>query len=55
VHVTLDTTDAVELEQLLDFLARWMKAEHTCLASSRARFLGADHLGFEAREQGQSR
>jgi hypothetical protein len=34
MHVTLDMTDAMELEQLLDFLARWMKAEHDCLAPS---------------------
>ena len=37
----------MELEQLLDFLARWMKAEHACLAPSLARFLGTDRLGFE--------
>jgi hypothetical protein len=42
MHVTLDMTDAMELEQLLDFLARWMKAEHDRLA----RFLGTDRLGF---------
>jgi hypothetical protein len=50
--VTLDMTDAMELEQLLDFLARWMKAEHTCLVPSLARFLGTDHLGFEAKGAG---
>jgi len=52
VHVNLDMTDAMELEQLLDFLARWMKAEHDCLAPSLARFLGTDHLGFEVRNSG---
>lgn len=52
MHVNLDMTDAMELEQLLDFLARWMKAEHDCLAPSLARFLGTDHLGFEVRNSG---
>jgi len=52
VIVTLDMTDAMELEQLLDFLARWMKAEHDCLASSLSRFLGTDRLGFEVKGAG---
>ena len=52
MHVNLDMTDAMELEQLLDFLARWMKAEHDCLAPSLARFLGTDHLGFEVEFEG---
>jgi hypothetical protein len=52
VHVTLDMTDAMELKQLLDFLARWMKAEHACLAPSLARFLGTDRLGFEVKGAG---
>ena len=42
----------MELEQLLDFLARWMKAEHACLAPSLARFLGTDRLGFEVNGAG---
>jgi hypothetical protein len=52
VHVNLDMADAMELEQLLDFLARWMKAEHDCLAPSLARFLGTGPLGFEVKNSG---
>jgi len=52
VHVNLDMTDAMELEQLLDFLARWMRSEHDCLAPSLARFLGTDRLGFEVKGAG---
>ena len=52
MHVNLDMTDAMELEQLLDFLARWMKAEHDCLAPSLARFLGTNRLGFEVKGAG---
>jgi hypothetical protein len=52
VHVTLNMTDAMELEQLLDFLACWMKSEHGCLAPSLARFLGTDHLGLEVKSTG---
>jgi hypothetical protein len=42
MQVTLDMSDAMELEQLLEFLAGWMKAEHDCLAPSLARYLGVD-------------
>ena len=42
MHVTLDMADAMELEQLLDFLADWMNADRDCLASSLARFLGTE-------------
>jgi len=52
LQVTLDMTDAMELEQLLGFLARWMKAENDCLAPSLARFLGTDRLGFEVKNSG---
>jgi hypothetical protein len=52
MQVTLDMTDAMELEQLLDFLASWMKSEHDYLAPSLARFLGADRLGFEVKGAG---
>jgi hypothetical protein len=52
MHVNLDMTDAMELEQLLDFLARWMRSEHDCLAPSLARFLGTDRLAFEAKGAG---
>jgi hypothetical protein len=40
MHVSVDMSDAMELEQLLEFLAGWMKAEHDCLAPSLARYLG---------------
>ncbi len=52
MHVTLDMADAMELEQLLDFLACWIKAEHACLAPSLARFLGTDRLGSEMTDTG---
>jgi hypothetical protein len=52
VHVTLNMTDAMELEQLMDLLARWMKAEHDAVAPSLARFLGTDRLGYEVRGAG---
>lgn len=52
MHVTLDMADASELEQLLDLLARWMKAEHACLTPSLARYLGTDRLGFEVKGAG---
>jgi hypothetical protein len=42
MRVTLDMADAMELEQLLDFIARWMKADHDYLAPSLARFLGIE-------------
>jgi hypothetical protein len=42
MQVTLDMTDAMELEQMLDFLARWMKSDHDYLAPSLARFLGVE-------------
>lgn len=38
----LDMTDAMELEQLLDFLARWMKTDHDYLAASLTHFLGVN-------------
>jgi hypothetical protein len=40
MQVTLDMADAMELEQLLDFLAGWMKSDHDYLAVSLTRFLG---------------
>ena len=42
MQVTLDMTDAMELEQFLDFIARWMKSDHDYLAPSLARFLGVE-------------
>jgi hypothetical protein len=35
-------TDAMELEQLLGFRTRWMKADRDYLAPSLARFLGVE-------------
>lgn len=46
MKVTLDMTDAMELEQLLDFVARWMKFDHDYLAPSLARFLGIEVEGY---------
>jgi hypothetical protein len=37
MQVTLDMADAMELEQLPGFLARWMKSDQDYLASSLAR------------------
>jgi hypothetical protein len=45
MQVTLDMSDAMELEQLLGSLAGWMKAEHDYLAPSLARYLGVDVEG----------
>ena len=42
MRVTLNMTDAMELEQLLGFLAGWMKADRGCLAPSLARYLAVD-------------
>jgi len=52
MHVTINLADAMELEQLLDLLACWMKAEQDCLAPSLARFLGTGLLGFEVKNSG---
>jgi hypothetical protein len=37
----------MELEQLLDFLAGWMKADRDYLAPSLARFLGTETAGMD--------
>lgn len=42
MHVTLNMDDAMEHEQLLDFLADWMKSDHDYLAPSLTRFLGVE-------------
>lgn len=46
MQVTLDMTDAMELEQLLDFVARWMKFDHEHLVPSLARFLSIEVKGW---------
>ncbi len=46
MRVSLDMTDAMELEQLLEFLARWMKSDRDYLAPSLARFLGVEAEGM---------
>jgi hypothetical protein len=45
VQVPLDMSDAMELEQLLGFLAAWMKFDHDYLAPSLARYLGVEVEG----------
>ena len=45
MQVSLDMTDAMELEQLLGFLAGWMKSDRDYLAPSLARYLGIDVEG----------
>jgi hypothetical protein len=47
MQVTLDMTDAMELEQLLEFLAGWMKADRGYLAPSLARYLGVEAAGMD--------
>jgi hypothetical protein len=42
MQATLDMADAIELEQLLGFIAGWMKSDHHYIAPSLARFLGVD-------------
>jgi hypothetical protein len=46
MQVSLEMSDAMELEQLLEFLASWMKSDRDCLAPSLARFLGAGAEGM---------
>jgi hypothetical protein len=38
--VTLDTSDAVELAELLQFLSDWIAADHDHLYGSLPRFVG---------------
>ena len=45
MQVSLDMTDAMELEQLLGFLAGWTKSDRDYLAPSLARFLGVEAEG----------
>jgi hypothetical protein len=45
MQVSLDMSDAMELEQLLDFLAGWMRSDRDCLALSLARYLGVEAEG----------
>jgi hypothetical protein len=47
MQVTLDMTDAMELEQLLEFLASWMKADRGYLAPSLTRYLGVEAEGMD--------
>ena len=42
MEVSLDMTDAMELEQLLGFLADWMKSDRHYLAPSLARLIGVE-------------
>ena len=46
MQVSLDMADAMELEQLLAFLAGWMKADHGYLAPSLTRYLGVEAKGM---------
>src|ERR1039457_6689290 len=46
MQVSLDMTDAMELEQLLGFLAGWMKSDRDYLAPSLPRFLGVEVAGL---------
>jgi hypothetical protein len=46
MQVSLEMSDAMELEQLLEFLARWMKSDRDYLAPSLARFLGVEAGGY---------
>ena len=46
MQVSLEMSDAMELEQLLGFLASWMKSDRDCLAPSLARFPGVEAEGM---------
>jgi hypothetical protein len=44
-NMPLDASDAIELAELLQFLAGWMNSDHDYLAPSLARYLGIDGEG----------
>jgi hypothetical protein len=44
-NMPLDVSDAIELAELLQFLAGWMKSDRDYLAPSLARYLGIDVEG----------
>lgn len=44
-HVSLETTDAAELAEMLQFLSDWLTADHASLAASLTRFTG--HPGYD--------
>ena len=39
-HTSLDTSDAVELAEMLQFLSDWLAADHDHLNASLTRFVG---------------
>jgi hypothetical protein len=41
----LDTADAVELAELLEFLADWLESDRANLTASLARFVGSPDYG----------
>ena len=45
--INIDPTDALELGQLLDFLADWLDADPEDLAPSLARFVGNPAYSIE--------
>jgi hypothetical protein len=44
-HLSLNTTDATELAELLQFLSDWTAADHTSLSASLTCFTG--HPGYD--------
>ncbi len=42
---SLDTADAAELAELLQFLGGWLESDHDNLATSLARFAGSPAYG----------
>lgn len=44
----LDISDAIELAEMLEFIADWMGADRACLATSLARFVGPLSDGYTA-------
>jgi hypothetical protein len=44
---SLDTADAVELAELLQFLDDWLATDHDQLSASLARFVGSQAYGVE--------
>ena len=43
--IALDTGDAIELAELLQFLGDWLESDHSNLAASLARFIGSPAYG----------
>jgi hypothetical protein len=45
--VCLDAGDAVELDELLEFIGDWLVADSNCLGDSLRRFVGVDAFDID--------